>query len=63
VCKGCGWLLQLVDLIASEYSWTLTHVLNMPVNQLFILRLAIAQRNGVELDSLSLLEVELMDVL
>lgn len=59
-CKGCGWWLSLVDLLCSEYGWTLDAVLALPVARALCLRAAIAERNGVESGGLTYLEIQLL---
>lgn len=59
-CSGVGWWLSLVDLLASEYGWSLPDVLATPVARALCLRHAIAQRNGAKTEGLTLLEQQLL---
>lgn len=58
-CKGNGWWLTLMDMLMSEYGWSVEVAMGTRVNVALLLRYAVAARSGAELKP-SLLEVELV---
>ena len=49
-----NWIAQVIDIVASEYGWSRTDILNTPISQILQLIKAINQRvnpNGIKFDS------------
>lgn len=58
--KGVGWWLTLVDMLCSEYGWSLQQAFDTPLSQALCLRAAIASRNGSEVAGGEFLQRELI---
>lgn len=60
---GLGWLLTLIDAIASEYGWSEEAILNKPISRMLAYFAAICIRHGHELGEADYAEQELVDEL